>query len=104
MSAIALPRLMRIGAGALDELPLALAQLGMTRPAIVTDRFLAGNGALDRLRAVLAEAGIPARAFTDTIPDPTSAVVDAAVAFIREGDHDCDIGFGGGSPIDTAKA
>lgn len=104
MSAIALPRLMRIGAGALDEVPLALAQLGLTRPAIITDRFLAGNGALDRLRAVLAEAGIPVRAFTDTIPDPTSAVVDAAVSFIREGDHDCVIGFGGGSPIDTAKA
>jgi alcohol dehydrogenase class IV len=74
------------------------------RPAIVTDRFLAGNGALDRLRAVLAAAGIPVRAFTDTIPDPTSAVVDAAVSFIREGDHDGVIGFGGGSPIDTAKA
>ena len=104
MSAIALPRLMRIGAGALDELPAALAQLGLTRPAIVTDRFLAGYGALDRLRAVLAAAGIPARAFTDTIPDPTSAVVDAAVSVIRAGDHDCVIGFGGGSPIDTAKA
>lgn len=104
MSAIALPRLMRIGAGALDETPAALAQLGLRRPVVVTDRFLAESGALDRLQSVLAAAGIPARAFTGTVPDPTSAVVDAAVAFIREGNHDCVIGFGGGSPIDTAKA
>ncbi|MEZ5683661.1 MAG: iron-containing alcohol dehydrogenase [Novosphingobium sp.] len=38
------------------------------------------------------------------IPDPTVASVEAATAFVRDGDHDCVIGLGGGSPIDTAKA
>jgi alcohol dehydrogenase class IV len=32
------------------------------------------------------------------------ACVDAAVEFVKQGDHDCVIGFGGGSSIDTAKA
>lgn len=104
MSAIFLPRAMRIGAGALHELPPALAQLGLKAPAILTDAFLAGNGALDRLLAVLAEAGMEARAYGEVIPDPTIASVDAAVAFVQDGQHDCIIGFGGGSPIDTAKA
>ena len=104
MAAICLPRAMRIGAGAIDHLPAALAQLGLARPAILTDGFLAGNGALDRLMAVLADAGMAARAFTEVVPDPTVRSVDAAVAFVAQEAHDCVIGFGGGSPIDTAKA
>lgn len=104
MSAIFLPRAMRIGAGALNELPAALAQLSLSAPVILTDGFLAGNGALDRLLGILAEAGMEARAYSNVIPDPTVLSVDAAVAFVAEGKHDCIIGFGGGSPIDTAKA
>src|SRR3546814_16466025 len=49
-------------------------------------------------------AGIEARSYSEVIPDPTVASVDAAVAFVKEGNHDCVIGFGGGSSIDTAKA
>src|SRR3546814_45881 len=104
MPAIFLPRAMRIGAGALDELPAALSQLGLRAPAILTDAFLAGSGAIDRLVSVLAAAGIEARSYSEVIPDPTVASVDAAVAFVKEGNHDCVIGFGGGSSIDTAKA
>ena len=42
--------------------------------------------------------------FSDTIPEPTDTVVEAGVAVLQAGDFDCLIGFGGGSPIDTAKA
>lgn len=95
---------MRIGAGALAELPAALAQLGLRAPVILTDGFLAGSGSLDRLMTILNDAGMAARAYCDVIPDPTVTSIDAAVAFVAEGQHDCVIGFGGGSPIDTAKA
>jgi alcohol dehydrogenase class IV len=81
-----------------------LRQAGLSRPLIVTDRFFAGNGALARVEALLQAAGIASRAFTDAVPDPTSSSVDAVVAFLKAGEHDCVIGFGGGSPIDTAKA
>lgn len=104
MAAVNLPRVIRVGGGALAELPAALGQCGLSRPFVVSDGFLAGNGMLDRLMAVLGGAGMAVRAFTDTVPDPTVAVVEAALAALREGDHDCVIGFGGGSPIDTAKA
>jgi alcohol dehydrogenase class IV len=43
------------------------------------------------------------RAFTGVVPDPTVASVEVAAAFLREGAHDCVIGLGGGSSIDTAK-
>ena len=104
MAAISLPRVMRIAPGSLNDLPLALSQLGLSAPAVLTDAFLAGNGALGRLLAILAAAGMKARAYHEVRTDPTVASVDAAVAFVAEGKHDCIIGFGGGSPIDTAKA
>lgn len=104
MSAIFLPRAMRIGAGVLNEVPAALAQLGLSAPAILTDKFLAGSGALERLLQILQDAGMEARAYDGVIPDPTVRSVDEAVAFVGGHTHDCIIGFGGGSPIDTAKA
>lgn len=102
---IALPRLMRVGGGAAREIGAVLRTLGYARPLIVTDRFLADRGSVDPLQAALVGAGLPAaRVFADTVPDPTVASIEAGLAFAREGDHDCVIGFGGGSPLDSAKA
>lgn len=104
MAAVFLPRAIRLGARTLHDLPDALAQLGLKAPVIVTDGFLAGSGALEQLLRILGDVGIAARAFCGVVPDPTVASVDAAVTFVVEAEHDCVIGFGGGSPIDTAKA
>lgn len=108
MATLIMPRITRLGGGALAELPEAMAQLGLSRPFIVTDRFIAEHGLLDQLVAVLDAAGLPHAAFTDTVSDPTTSVIDDALAALvriqGEGGHDCVIGFGGGSPIDTAKA
>ncbi len=103
VASIALPRLMRVGAGASRLLPEVLGQLGLSRPFVVTDPFLAGSGAVETLTERLA-AGVKARIFSETVPDPTVASVDAALAALQEGDYDCVVGFGGGSPMDTAKA
>ena len=42
--------------------------------------------------------------FDQVVEDPTDVCVDAALSDFRSGDYDCVIGFGGGSPMDTAKA
>ena len=104
MSTITLPRTIRLGGGALAEAGQGLAQLGLRAPAIITDRFLLESGAVARLREILAKEGLQASVFADTVPDPTTDCVDAAARFVREHKCDCVIGFGGGSPIDTAKA
>ena len=104
IAAIALPRLLRIGAGASRQLPDVLATLGVSRPFIVTDRFLTDSGLLAPLIDNLAAAGIAARVFSDTVPDPTLASIEAGLEALQAGDHDCVIGFGGGSPLDSAKA
>lgn len=104
MAAITLPRIIRIGGGTLAELPAALAQLGLSRPFVVTDRFLLDHGLVAHLTDALAAAGMTASVFADTVSDPTVAVVHAALEALDRGSYDCVIGFGGGSPIDTAKA
>lgn len=100
---IYLPRAIRIGGGCLDELPEALAQMGLSRPLIVTDSWIAGSGVLERVEQLLKAAGLASRSFTEAVPDPTVASVETATMFLREGEHDCVIGLGGGSSIDTAK-
>lgn len=104
MATIALPRVMRIGAGALDETADALIGLGLGAPVILTDAWMAQSGLLDRLVASLARAGIAARTWSAVTPDPTLAAIEAATAFARSGACDCVIGLGGGSSIDSAKA
>jgi alcohol dehydrogenase class IV len=100
----ALPRLMRIGAGASRELPDVLATLGLSRPFIVTDRYMTDSGMAQKLIDALAGAGIAAGLYSDTVPEPTVASIERGVAALRATDHDCVIGFGGGSPMDSAKA
>ncbi|MBO1325763.1 iron-containing alcohol dehydrogenase [Acetobacter sp. TBRC 12305] len=103
MTALVLPPFVRLGGGALNELPTALRQAGLSRPFLITDPFMAASGTLERVRVILRESGVELRAFTGTVPDPTVACVNTALAALREGKHDCVIGLGGGSPIDTAK-
>ncbi|MEZ5655524.1 MAG: iron-containing alcohol dehydrogenase [Sphingobium sp.] len=104
MERLALPRIIYHGGGSLSALPKALAQLGVHRPFIVTDPFLAASGLLDALTDMLDADGIGYGLFTQCVADPTTTVIDAAVAALQQTECDCVIGFGGGSPIDTAKA
>jgi alcohol dehydrogenase class IV len=101
---IALPRILRIGGGALHETGEVLGLLGLSRPLIVTDPMMVKFGLAERLRDILRSAGIAATIFSDTVPEPDSDAVDRARDAVLAGDYDCLIGLGGGSPIDTAKA
>jgi alcohol dehydrogenase class IV len=101
---LATPRFMLVGGGAVAQIAEVLAKFGLSRPLVVTDPFMVKSGLVERALAPLAKAGITAGVFSDTIPEPTDTVVVAGVAALRKGDYDCLIGFGGGSPIDTAKA
>ena len=42
--------------------------------------------------------------YKDTIPEPTAASIIEGVELIKKNNFDCIIAFGGGSPIDSAKA
>ncbi len=98
------PRIIRIGGGAALEVAQVLAQLGLSRPLIVTDKGLVEIGHLACITDVLDAAGMGWAVFDAVMPDPTDACVDAGLAAFQGGNYDCIIGFGGGSPMDTAKA
>ena len=98
------PRVMLVGGGTVRETASVLRRLGLSRPLVVTDPFMVASGLVRRCLEPLAAAGIAASVFGDTVADPTDSVVQAGVGVLRAGDYDCLIGFGGGSPIDTAKA
>src|SRR5437660_6342948 len=100
---ITTPRLIAVGGGALAELPGLMARLGLARPLIVTDPYIARCGILDRATALLDRAGIAWSVFSDTVTDPTTEVIETGVALLRDGDFDSLVAIGGGSSIDTAK-
>lgn len=104
ISSIALPREIRIGAGAIDQLPDVVIGLGSARPLLITDGFLASGGAPERLVQSLLAAGLDADYFDGTVPDPTTASLESGLRAVRDHGADLLIGFGGGSPMDTAKA
>ena len=98
------PRLIAFGGGALAELPAMLGRLGFETPLIVTDPYIRDCGILDRATALLDRAPLRWQVFADTVPDPTSAVVETGAEILRAGGFDSVIAVGGGSSIDTAKA
>ena len=101
---ITMPRLMAVGGGAVGELPAILRRLGLVRPLVVTDPYIQSCGILDRATALLDRAGIGWTVFADTVPDPTTAVVETGARILGDGDYDSLVAIGGGSSIDTAKA
>ena len=98
------PRLLRIGGGSVGDIAAVLATFGLRRPLVVTDPFMVSSGLVRRCLDPLAAAGIAAETFSDTVPEPVDTVIEAGVQRLKSGPFDCLIGFGGGSPIDTAKA
>ncbi|MFT2093351.1 iron-containing alcohol dehydrogenase [Acidiphilium sp.] len=98
------PRHMDIGGGAAARIAVLLGRFGLSRPLIVTDPVMVKLGLVRRITDPLEAAGIVCTIFSDTVPEPVDTVVEAGVAIARGGAFDCLIGFGGGSPIDTAKA
>ena len=98
------PRLMAVGGGALAELPAMLRRLGLDRPLVVTDPYIASCGILDQATALLEGAQIRWSVFSETVPDPTTTVVETGTRLLVEGGFDSLIAVGGGSSIDTAKA
>lgn len=104
VASIVSPRLMLAGGGSVAGIAGVLETFALRRPLVVTDPYMVSSGLVRRCIEPLEAAGLVARVFSDTVPEPTDTVVEAGVAVLRGGDYDCLIGFGGGSPIDTAKA
>jgi len=86
------------------DIPNVLIKKKKAKPLIITDAGIVKFGLLDILTIALDESNIQYCIYDETVPNPTTANVDSALALYKENNCDCIIGFGGGSSMDCAKA
>ena len=92
------------GPGCIKELPKMIKAKGVNNVLIVCDENIYKIGLLDSLTAALDEARVAYNLFYDLQPNPLDTnVEDGLAAFKRSGCTGI-IAFGGGSPMDCAKA
>ena len=89
------------GAGALREVGDRIRAHGVTRVALVTDRYLRALPWFDEVVAAL--GGLDVAIFDGVAIEPTDASLEDAIRFARDARCDGYVSLGGGSVIDTAK-
>ncbi|WP_298913997.1 iron-containing alcohol dehydrogenase [uncultured Algimonas sp.] len=73
------------------------------RIAIITDQGVRALGLMDAGLAALRDAGYELMVFDDVVADPPEDIVMRGVETVKQFGASLVIGFGGGSPMDTAK-
>ncbi len=73
------------------------------RIAIVTDKGIRGLGLMDASVSALEDAGYDVLVFDEVVADPPEEIVVKGAETIKAFEAGLIIGFGGGSPMDTAK-
>lgn len=97
------PKLIK-GAGAVKELPKTVKQLGYKNVLVVTDKGLMGLHLLDSLFEELKNNEIAYVVYDGVQPNPTIDNIEEARALYLGNGCEAIIAFGGGSPMDCAKA
>lgn len=92
------------GAGSLVRLPETVKKMGIIRVLVVTDKVLVKLGMLAGLFDALEDCGIDFVVYDEVQPNPTIDNVEKACSLYLENECHGIIAFGGGSPIDCAKA
>ena len=101
---LALPKISLHGAGAIGDMVKLVAGKPWGKALIVTDGQLVKLGLLESLFAALDAHQLSYELFDEVFPNPTEALVQKGYDAYRNAECDYLIAFGGGSPIDTAKA
>lgn len=99
-----IPQNIKFGQGALKELPAMAVKLGKSKGYIISGPHLNKAGLVDACMKELLTAGIACGCFTETEGNPSVETVEKAFVGFKECGADFIVAFGGGSPIDVAKA
>ena len=104
MATYYVPSINIMGAGCLQELGVAISDLGFKKALVVTDKFLVSCGVAEKVTNILKEQNIEFVIYDEVLPNPTCEVVNNGLVELKK--HECDfvVSIGGGSPQDTAKA
>ena len=93
-----------VGPGSSRRLGEALCGFGHRKILIVTDRIVAEMGLPDALTAALSAGGTAYVVFDAITPDAPIPLIEKGIAFYEQQGCDAIVAFGGGSPMDAAKA
>ena len=93
-----------VGSGAAEQLGEAAKKLGGTHALIISGPHLTKMGHVKHCADLLAAAGIASDAFTETEGNPSTDTVAKAADMYKSCGADFLVAFGGGSPMDVAKA
>jgi hydroxyacid-oxoacid transhydrogenase len=94
----------RFGAGVTREVGMDLADMGLRRVMVVTDRVLSELPPVATVLESLAGQKVEYSLFDRVQVEPTDASFREAIVFATEGRFEAFVAVGGGSAIDTAKA
>jgi alcohol dehydrogenase class IV len=97
------PQLLK-GPGSIVKLPELLASKKMNRVLIVTDKGLMRLHLLDSLFSAFQQHQIIYEVFDEVVPNPTIENIEQALLRFHAIKADAIVAFGGGSPMDVAKA
>ncbi len=103
ISKFSFPNTIYFGAGAIDNLPEYIQDLGVKTPLVVTDPGMVNTDVLPRVESVLKASGIEYAIFSEVNPNPLDSDISKAVAVFEKGNCDSVIGLGGGSALDASK-
>ena len=92
------------GAGCVENIPAEMSAKGLTKALVCTDASLIKCKVVDKVLAVLENAKIKYKVFSDIQPNPVVANVKKGLKVLDKCGADFIIAVGGGSVIDTAKA
>jgi alcohol dehydrogenase class IV len=98
------PLTLIVGGGARIRLAEQILKRGKNRVLLVTDAHMVSSGKVQELENQLYAAGIHVSIFSNVQPDPTVDNVEQGLAAYRNSQSEMIVGFGGGSPMDAAKA
>ena len=99
-----IPQNIVVGAGSLKRLPELAKNLKKSKAYIISGPHLERIGMVDKCREALKAAGIESDAFTQTEGNPSTDTVAKAANGFKSSKADFIVAFGGGSPLDVAKA
>lgn len=90
--------------GSLSDIPNVIEKLNYKNVLLVTDPNLRSRGTTKELEEQLVEAGFNLVVYDKGLSNPTVDNVLDAYKVFKDNNCECIIGFGGGSPMDLAKA
>lgn len=98
-----IPPSVYLGENALEEAVPEICSMGR-RACIVTGKSMLAQGHVQHLIRLLKGGDMDAVVFSGITGEPDDRMIYEGLTFYREEKCDCLIGFGGGSPMDAAKA